>query len=78
MNLDLATNISPSDRPMIMLTNAGMRKLTVNTDVEGIGITKYDPQQVANIFSFSHMVDKYRVTYDSNVEDEFLYTQTTK
>ena len=62
----------PSDRPMIMLMNARVRKLTVDADVEGIGVAKYDPQQIANIFGFSHMVDKYHVTYDSNVEDAFF------
>ena len=42
MNLDLATNMRPSDRPMIMLMNASMRKLTVDTDIEGIGVAKYN------------------------------------
>ena len=74
MNPDLATNMRPSDRPMIMLTNAGMRKLTVDANVKGIGVAKYDLQQIANIFGFSHMVNKYCVTYDSNVEDAFLCT----
>ena len=49
-----------------------MRKLTVNADVEGIGVAKYDPQQIVNIFGFSHMVNKYHATYDSNVEDAFF------
>ena len=44
MNPDLGTNMRPSDRPMLMSTNAGVRKLTVNADVEGIGVAKYDPQ----------------------------------
>ena len=72
MNPDLATNIKPSDRPMIMWMNAGMRKLTVDAYVEGIRVAKYDPQQITNIFGFSHMVDKYRVAYDSNLEDAFF------
>ena len=55
-----------------MLTNAGVRRLTVDADIEGIGMAKYDPQQIANIFGFSHMVDKYRVTYDSDMEDVFF------
>ena len=76
MNLDLATNIRPSDRPMIMSTNDGMRKLTVNTDVEGIEVAKYDPQQIANILGFSHMANKFHVTYDSEVENAFfVYTE---
>ena len=78
MNPDLATNMRPSDRPMIMSTNAGMRKLTVDADMEGTGVAKYDPQQITNMFGFSHMVDKYCVTYDSNVEDVFLCTPITR
>ena len=56
----------------LMSTNASMRKLTVDADVEGIGVAKYDLQQIVNIFSFSHMVDEYHVTYDSNVENAFF------
>ena len=31
----------------------------------------YDESQMANIFGFSHMADKYRITYDSGKEDAF-------
>ena len=41
-------------------------------DVEGISVAKYDPQQIANIFGFLHMVGKYCVTYDSDMEDTFF------
>ena len=68
----MATSMRPSDRPMIMSTNAGMRKLTINADIEGIGMAKYDLQQIANIFGFLHMADKYRVTNDSDVEGAFF------
>ena len=51
MNPDLATNMRPSDKPMIMSTNAGMRKLTVNTDVKGIQVAKYDLQHIANVLA---------------------------
>ena len=72
MNPDLATNMRPSKSPMIMSTNAGARRFTVDADIEGIGVAKYDPSQIANIFGFSHMADKYCITYDSEVDDAFF------
>ena len=55
-----------------MQANAGSKVVMLEADVAGIGTAYYDPTQVANIFGFAHMADKYRVTYDSSVEDAFL------
>ena len=46
--------------------------LKVDGDVKGFGVAKYDPTHMANIMGFSHMADKYHVTYDSRKEDAFL------
>ena len=54
MNPDLATNMRPSESPMIMSTNAGQRKLTVDADIEGIGVAKYNPSQIKHILLFTH------------------------
>ena len=55
-----------------MSTNAGSKVLKVDGDVKGFGVANHDPTHMANIMGFSHMAKKYRVTYDSSKEDEFL------
>ena len=72
MNPDFVTNIRLAKKPITMQTNAGSKLITLEADVSGFGTAYYDPTQVANIFGFAHMADKYRVTYDSKVEDAFL------
>ena len=32
----------------------------------------FDTNQTANVFGFSHLVENFRVTYDSNKEDAFI------
>ena len=71
MNENLISNIRPSAKPTIMSTNAGSKVLKMDGDVKGFGITKYDPSHMANIMGFSHMADKYRITYDNSKEDAF-------
>ena len=55
-----------------MSTNAGSKVLKVDSDVKGFGVAKYNPSHMANIMGFSHMADKYHVTYNSRKEDAFL------
>jgi len=71
-NQDLVTNVRKSKRPINMLTNAGSKVMDLDADVPGIGVGKFDPDQMANIFGFSHMADKHRITYDNAKEDAFL------
>ena len=33
----------------------------MDADITGFGTAKYDPEQMANIFGFSHMADQYRI-----------------
>ena len=60
MNEDLVTNVRVSDKPIVMATNAGMKKMNLDADVNGFGTGKFDPDQMANILGFSHMSEKYR------------------
>ena len=53
-NLDFLTNIRPSKNPIVMSTNAGYKKMGLNGDLAGIGVVKYDGDQLANILGFSH------------------------
>ena len=39
--------------------------MNLDADVSGFGAAKFDPDQMANILGFSHMAEKYRVTYDN-------------
>ena len=71
MNPNFVTNVKSADKPITMSTNAGSKRLTMTGTVPGFGPVYFDPEQMANIFGFGHMVEKYRITYDSSVEDSF-------
>ena len=78
MNADFITNIRMSDKPTMMQTNAGAKLLKLDGDLKGFGIAKYDPSHMANIMGFSHMADRYHVTYDNKKEDAFVVRDTEK
>ena len=71
MNPKFVHNVRESDSPILMSTNAGTKRLNMDADMEGIGTVKYDPEQKANIFGFSHLSDKYRITCDTEKDDAF-------
>ena len=60
-----------------MQTNAGIKKMTVDGDLQGFGVAKFDATQMDNIMGFSHMSDKYHVTFDNKKEDAFLVHTTS-
>ena len=60
-----------SDDPVNMITNTGNKILEMDADAPGLGVGKFDAEQMANIMGFSHMADKYRITYNSVKEDAF-------
>jgi hypothetical protein len=72
MNPDFVTNIMSASKPITMSTNAGSKRLTMCGEVPGFGPVYYDDTQMANIFGFSFLADKHRITYDSRKEDAFL------
>ena len=72
MNPDFITGIRVSQNPIGMKTNAGTKRLNLEGKVNGLGTAWFDPEHCANIFGFSHVVDKNRITYDSDQEDAFL------
>ena len=61
MNPKFLTNIQKSLTPIIMQTNAGIRKIELESDLSGFGMVKFDPEQRANIFRLSHIKDMYPV-----------------
>lgn len=76
-NQKLLSNIKPTKDTMQMATNAGVKTMDLKGEVIGLGDAWYDPGLMANIFGFAHMVDKYRVTYDSAKEDAFIVHSDT-
>ena len=75
MNPDMVTDIKMSNQPIQMNTNAGFKILGLEGQVPGFGKVYYDPTMMTNIFGFGKLVSKYRIVYDSDVEDAFkVYT----
>jgi hypothetical protein len=73
MNPDLVTDIKVSKQPMEMSTNAGKKQLKLQGTVNGFGKVWFDSNQLANVFGVAqHLVDKHRITYDSDKEDAFI------
>jgi len=73
-NPDMVTDIRPAKEPMGMSTNAGTKKMTLQGTVPDHGKVWFDDSYIANIFSFSKMVDRgYRMGYDPD-EDCFYAT----
>ncbi|MGC8547339.1 MAG: hypothetical protein ACP5MU_06790 [Thermoplasmata archaeon] len=72
MNPDLVTDIKMAKQPINMTTNAGEKIIGFEGQVKGFGKVYYDPTMMANIFGLSEMVDRCRVTFDSDVEDAFV------
>jgi hypothetical protein len=70
-NPDFITNLRSSKESLRMATNTGTKELNLKGEVLGFGDAWYDPEFIANIFSFLHMKDKYRITSDSKVDDAF-------
>ena len=60
-NRNFLTNIRISVNPIIMATNTGCKRMGNDGDLAGVGIAKFDPEQLANILGFAHMSDKYRI-----------------
>ena len=73
MNPDMVSNIGITKHPITMNTNAGKKILNIKGEMKGFGKVYFDPQQIANIFGFSHLKDKAkRIQYDSKKEDAFI------
>ena len=55
-----------------MTTNAGTKILTTEADILSFGKAMVDTTQSANVLGFSHLVENFKVTYDSGIEDAFI------
>jgi hypothetical protein len=71
-NPDLVQNIRTSSKTLSLATNAGVKQSNCEANVPGFGKVYYDEDAIANIFGFSDLKKKHRITYDSDKEDAFL------
>ena len=71
-NPKLVDKIKTVDEVMELATNAGTRINNQKADVPDFGEVWYDNKAITNIFALKEMIKRYRVTYDSNVEDAFI------
>ena len=55
-----------------MTTNAGTKVLTTEADILNFGKAMVDTTQSANVLGFSHLVENFKVTYNSEVKDAFI------
>ena len=71
MNPDFVQNIATTNHPLMMSTNAGTKAMNLQGNIKGFGCIWFDPNQIANIFSFSNLADNHRITYNLAIEDAF-------
>ena len=73
MNPNLVKNIKESFQTLELSTNAGSKMVKKEADFPGFGKVWFDVRNaIANILSFTQVVQKYRVTFDSAKENAFL------
>jgi hypothetical protein len=77
-NPDLVQNIRTSSKTLLLATNAGVKQSNYEANVPGFGKVYYDEDAIANIFEFSDLKEKHRITYDSDKEDAFLLHMNNK
>jgi hypothetical protein len=65
-------DIQTSSKTLSLATNAGVKQSNREAIVPGFGKVYYNEDAIANIFGFSDLKKKYRITYDSNKEDAFI------
>ena len=73
-NPELVKEIRKSKSTLELATNAGTRLTHQEADVPGFGTVWFNEGAIANIFSFTELVEKHQITFDSSVENAFWYT----
>mgnify|MGYP002176679840 FL=1 len=71
-NPQLVEDIRTTDKTLVLATNAGIKHSNQEATVPGFGKVYYDKDAIANIFGFSDLKKKHRITYDSDKEDAFI------
>ena len=71
-NRRLLKNTRKYDRSLENFSTGGRTTTDLQGDLPGYGTVWFHPGGVANILSLSKVTDKYRMSYDSTVENKFL------
>ena len=71
-NPELVKDIRQSNTTLKMHTNAGSKESNQQATVPGFGNVWFHEDAIANSFGSGDLVNKYRITYDSEKEDAFL------
>jgi hypothetical protein len=77
-NADMLTNIRRCNTHMNVQCNAGQRSTNMIGDLGGCGTVWYDPMSIANILSLSRVIEKFRVTFDSEQGGSFLLNRSDR
>ena len=71
-NRRLLKNIRRAQKNMFIHCTAGVAKTNLVGDLPGYGTVWYHPDGIANILSLSKVKEKYRVTFDSDINNQFI------
>ena len=71
-NRHLLKNIRRSKKDMFIHCTAGVAKTNLIGDLPRYGTVWYHPNGIANILSLSKVKEKYRVTFDSDINNQFI------
>ena len=71
-NRRLLKNIRRAKKNMFIHCTAGVAKTNLVGDLPGYGTVWYHPNGIANILSLSKVKEKYRVTYDSDNNNQSI------
>ena len=77
-NPEPVEGIRKSKSTLEMATNAGTRLTNQEANVPGFGTIWYDEGAIVNIFSFTELVEKHQITFNSSMENVFLVHQPDK
>ena len=71
-NPNLVRNKTKTEKTLNLACNTGVLKTDQEAEVLGYGNVWFDDSAIANVFSLAKMVKKYRVQFDSAVENAFI------
>ena len=71
-NRHLLKNIRRSKKDMFIHYTTGVAKTNLIGDLPGYGTVWYHPNGIASILSLSKVKEKYQVTFDSDINNQFI------
>jgi len=71
-NGKMLTNIHDAMQDLTLHCNAGTTSISKKGDLKGYGTVWYHPDGIANILSLNNVKKKYKVIYDSGLDDGFV------